>query len=242
MNANTKNTKDLLDPGVVERAPSHQIEWPVQSHELTECHGFTVDVEHVSKEYFTSKYFVGTYVAHCSTFLGGLGGFNLIAPILSYINADVGPSENILWLALVYTMGLAVGLSLMGRITDIFGRRWFMVCANLLGTVSAIVHSRAQSVNVLIGGRNLIGPPGLFLLLSSLPSFDLGTDAATGEPNEGNRFPCPPTEPSDSARPGERQRSLSASRLRLFDISGALRKFKRFRHGKYCQSHPKIQL
>ncbi|KIW86738.1 uncharacterized protein Z519_12651 [Cladophialophora bantiana CBS 173.52] len=39
----------------------------------------------------------------------------------------------VLWLALVYTLGLAVGPGLMGRITDIFGRRWFMVRAKLLG-------------------------------------------------------------------------------------------------------------
>ncbi|KAK5037083.1 hypothetical protein LTR13_004888 [Exophiala sideris] len=124
---------------------------------IPEYHGFATDIEHVPKGYFTSKYFIGTYTAHIFTFLGGLAGFNLIAPILGQIDADIGPSDNIDWVALVFTLGLALGIGLMGRITDIFGRRWFMIIGNLLGVIGALVCSRAQSVNTLIAGETLIG-------------------------------------------------------------------------------------
>ncbi|KIW32624.1 uncharacterized protein PV07_04155 [Cladophialophora immunda] len=124
---------------------------------VAEHHGFATDIDHVPKGYFTTRYFLGTYVAHIFTFLGGLAGFNLIAPILGDINNDIGPSESILWLALVYPLGLAVGLGLMGRVTDIFGRRWFMIIGNLLGTIGAVVCSRAHTINTLIGGETLIG-------------------------------------------------------------------------------------
>jgi len=141
-------------------SPSDQVEKSGVGHDPAEYHGFATDLGHLPKGYFTSKYFMGTYVAHCFTFLGGLGGFNLIAPILGDINAELGPSPDILWVALVYTLGLAVGLGLMGRVTDVFGRRWFMVGGNLLGTVGAVVCSRAQNVPTLIGGETLIGLSG----------------------------------------------------------------------------------
>jgi MFS family permease len=123
-------------------------------------HGFATDVEHVSPGYFTSKYFLGSYAAACMSFLGGLGGFGLIAPVLNEIDVAIGPSPNIIWVALIYTLGLAVGLALMGRITDIFGRRWFLVGGSLLGTIGAIVCSRANSIPTLIGGELLVGIAG----------------------------------------------------------------------------------
>lgn len=43
------------------------------------------------------------------------------------------PSPNLIWVAIVYILGLAVGIGLVGRITDITGRRWFMIVGNLFG-------------------------------------------------------------------------------------------------------------
>lgn len=57
--------------------------------------------------------------------MASTGGFALVAPVLNQINASVGPSVNIIWLSLVYTIGLAIGLLLVGRLSDIFGRRWY---------------------------------------------------------------------------------------------------------------------
>jgi MFS family permease len=57
----------------------------------------------------------------------------------------------------VYILGLAIGLPLVGRISDIFGRRYFMMCGVGLGIIGSIICSTAQSVNVLIIGQTLIG-------------------------------------------------------------------------------------
>jgi len=57
----------------------------------------------------------------------------------------------------VYTLGLALGLTLVGRLTDIFGRRWFFISGVLLGVVGSIIGATAKTLPVLIGGQTLIG-------------------------------------------------------------------------------------
>ncbi|KAJ4366143.1 hypothetical protein N0V83_007778 [Neocucurbitaria cava] len=54
-------------------------------------------------------------------------------------------------------MGLAVGLTLVGRLTDTFGRRWFFISGTALGCIGSIIASTAKSINVLIGGQVLVG-------------------------------------------------------------------------------------
>lgn len=54
-------------------------------------------------------------------------------------------------------MGLAVGLTLVGRLSDIFGRRWFFIVGTGVGCIGAIVCSTAKTIPVLIGGQVLIG-------------------------------------------------------------------------------------
>ena len=45
----------------------------------------------------------------------------MAAPELTVINADIGPDPNVTWVSLVYTLTLAVGLLLVGRLNDLFG-------------------------------------------------------------------------------------------------------------------------
>lgn len=81
----------------------------------------------------------------------------MTAPILNLINADIGPSANITWVAIVYNLMLGLGCTLVGRITDIFGRRWFFAGGSLLAVVGNTVCSRASTVPVMIGGMTMIG-------------------------------------------------------------------------------------
>ncbi|PYH65808.1 MFS general substrate transporter [Aspergillus vadensis CBS 113365] len=89
--------------------------------------------------------------------LAAIAGFAFPAPLLAIINQDIGPSADISWVSLTYTLTIAVGLTLIGRITDIFGRRYIFIGGGVLGTVGSIVCARADSVNTLIGGMTLIG-------------------------------------------------------------------------------------
>jgi MFS family permease len=51
-------------------------------------------------------------------------GYGLIAPILTQINEDIGPSPNILWVPLANTVLGAIVFLMVGQLSDIFGRRW----------------------------------------------------------------------------------------------------------------------
>lgn len=86
-----------------------------------------------------------------------MGGFALAAPLLTLINNDIGPDAQIIWVALAYTLPLAVFQPLVGRLSDLFGRRWFFISGTVLSLIGAIVCSVAKTVPTLIGGTVLIG-------------------------------------------------------------------------------------
>ena len=86
-------------------------------------HGFTADQTTVKEGYFYSPFFLGTMAATGLGLASAVGGFGLAAPNLTLINADIGPDPNITWVSLVYTLTLAIGLLLVGRLSDLFGRR-----------------------------------------------------------------------------------------------------------------------
>ena len=122
-----------------------------------EFHGFVANTSTVPKGYFTSLYFVGSITAIGVNLLASTAGFALIAPILGSIDVAIGPSPYIYWVALVYTLGLAIGLTLIGRISDLFGRRYIFMFGTFLGMLGAIVCSTSNTIPSLIGGQTLIG-------------------------------------------------------------------------------------
>ena len=83
--------------------------------------GFETSTSSLPKGYFRSSFFVGTMFATGLGLAAGVGGFALAAPELAVINADIGPNGNLTWVSLVYTLTLAVGLLLVGRLSDLFG-------------------------------------------------------------------------------------------------------------------------
>lgn len=84
--------------------------------------------------------------------MSGVAPFALAAPLLSDINADIGPSADIEWVGFAYNLVLACTLSLVGRLSDIFGRRWFFICGNFLALVGTVICATAVNVPMLIGG------------------------------------------------------------------------------------------
>ncbi|OAG10688.1 MFS general substrate transporter [Paraphaeosphaeria sporulosa] len=150
---------------VFEKSHSEHVEQASSSHDGsghvanigTDAHGFTADAEELPKGYYYSPFFLGTTVAIGLNLMGSTGGFALVAPVLGQIAVSLDAASSVIWLSLVYTMGLAVGLTLVGRITDTFGRRWFFIGGTALGCIGAIVSSTAKSINVLIGGQVLVG-------------------------------------------------------------------------------------
>lgn len=90
-------------------------------HEDAVDHGFTVGADELPKGYFRSRLFVGSITAVGFNLLASTGGFALIAPVLGEIDVALSPpgapSPAVTWLALVYTLGLAFGLLLVGRLS-----------------------------------------------------------------------------------------------------------------------------
>jgi MFS family permease len=76
---------------------------------------------------------------------------------LAIINEDLGPDPRYTWISLVYNTALAIFLAPLGRLSDIFGRRYFFIGGGVLGVVGSIVCATANSIPMLIGGNVLLG-------------------------------------------------------------------------------------
>lgn len=57
----------------------------------------------------------------------------------------------------MYNAALAIFITPLGRLSDIFGRRYFFIGGGLIGVVGSVVCATAQSIPVLIGGNVLLG-------------------------------------------------------------------------------------
>jgi hypothetical protein len=106
---------------------SHEEDIDVEKHNgyghVDTAHGFSANQETLPKGYYRSLKFIGTMTATGLGLASAVGGFGLAAPALTIINNEIGPDPNIIWVSLVYTLTLAVGLILVGRLSDLFGRR-----------------------------------------------------------------------------------------------------------------------
>jgi hypothetical protein len=127
------NDKSSVD---VEQTPS-------SDDEISEQVGnFETDQNGLPPGYFTSRFFVGTMLAIGLGLFSGTAGFKFAGPVLAVINAELGPVSEVLWqhawngrltavvqdpdyiwISLIYTLASAITLLLIGRISDVFGRR-----------------------------------------------------------------------------------------------------------------------
>jgi hypothetical protein len=78
---------------------------------------FAVHDSELPNGYFRSPYFWGSMFAIGTSVMCGVAGFSFIAPLLGFVNQDVGPSPDSTWIALTYTLTGAVGLMIVGRLT-----------------------------------------------------------------------------------------------------------------------------
>src|ERR1700761_2204475 len=83
---------------------------------------FAIEDTDLPKGYFRSIYFWGSMFAIGLSLMCGVAGFSLVAPILAFVNADIGPSPYLTWVALTYLLTGAVGLMIVGRLTGMLRR------------------------------------------------------------------------------------------------------------------------
>ncbi|KAL5329803.1 hypothetical protein ACEPPN_003322 [Leptodophora sp. 'Broadleaf-Isolate-01'] len=77
-----------------------------------------------------------------------------IAFIARKFPTEVG---NASWIATAPTLILTATSAVIGDLSDIFGRRWFLLCSCILGCAGMLVAGRANSLLTVIGGQVLNG-------------------------------------------------------------------------------------
>ena len=69
----------------------------------------------------------------------------------------IGPSPYISWVNIARTLALSFTYTILGRLSDLFGRRWFFIGGNMVALVGIIVCATAKSVDALIVGSAVYG-------------------------------------------------------------------------------------
>ncbi|CAK7204997.1 hypothetical protein SEUCBS139899_007760 [Sporothrix eucalyptigena] len=107
--------------------------------------------------YWTSFRFLGSVVAIVLLANNLFIGYSMPASILSTIGKDLNASSTISLASLTLTLVKGVCLLLVGSISDVVGRRYFLLGGQLINFVGAIIAARATNVNMLIGASALVG-------------------------------------------------------------------------------------
>ena len=84
-------------------------------------------------------------------------GFILATPILVQLSEKLGGSTIDFWIPSGWGAAAAVGFSLAGRLSDIFGRRYVILVGQLLSIIGGAVACSAKSMNQLIAGEVVLG-------------------------------------------------------------------------------------
>ncbi|CAK4033324.1 MFS general substrate transporter [Lecanosticta acicola] len=125
--------------------------------------------------YYLSARFLGTLIATCLAQISGYLGWVLPANTISLIVAELGGGSHSIWLAVSWQIGFTVGFLWIGRLSDIFGRRWFFMGSSILAVFGNILGSCAQSINMLsacncINGLAAAGQLSFSVVLGELVS------------------------------------------------------------------------
>ncbi|KAK5241145.1 hypothetical protein LTR40_013378, partial [Exophiala xenobiotica] len=108
--------------------------------------------EKLSLSVILSALFLGT------SFTGPIiFGFILVTPILVQLSQVLGGENIDFWIPSGWGAAAAVGFSIAGRLSDIFGRRYVILVGQLLTVVGAAVAASAHSMNQLIAGEVILG-------------------------------------------------------------------------------------
>ncbi|KAK5630424.1 hypothetical protein RRF57_006139 [Xylaria bambusicola] len=110
------------------------------------------------KGYFYSPRFLGALAGFCLSSISAYIFLLFPTNILTYINADIGMTQSLHFLGQYWpNIGLVIYLHILGRLSDLFGRRWFFITGNFVALIGIVVCSTAQNVNALIIGSTIYG-------------------------------------------------------------------------------------
>ncbi|KAL5390632.1 hypothetical protein DPSP01_001707 [Paraphaeosphaeria sporulosa] len=84
-------------------------------------------------------------------------GFILVAPILVQLSQRLGGGDIDFWIPSGWGAAAAVGFSVAGKVSDIFGRRVVILFGQFLTVVGGIVCCTSNTMNQLIAGEVILG-------------------------------------------------------------------------------------
>jgi len=84
-------------------------------------------------------------------------GFILVTPVLVQLSGEIGGSAIDFWIPSGWGAAAAVGFSIAGRLSDIFGRRVVIMTGQAMTIVGAIVAATASTMNQVIAGEVILG-------------------------------------------------------------------------------------
>ncbi|KAL5319252.1 hypothetical protein ACEPPN_012302 [Leptodophora sp. 'Broadleaf-Isolate-01'] len=86
--------------------------------------------------------------------------YQFIGSLIAIVLVGHSPSNNVTLISLVFTLVSGVCLLLVGRISDIVGRRYFIIGGQAFGLIGSIICANAKSINMVIGGTVFVGLSG----------------------------------------------------------------------------------
>ncbi|KAK2011951.1 fungal trichothecene efflux pump [Colletotrichum eremochloae] len=107
--------------------------------------------------YYYSPQFLGALAGFCLSAISAYIFLILPTNVLTFINADIGPSPYISWVNIARTLSLSFTYTILGRLSDLFGRRWFFIGGNMVALLGIIISAVAQNVDTLIVGAAVYG-------------------------------------------------------------------------------------
>lgn len=84
-------------------------------------------------------------------------GFILVTPILVQLSERIGGAKIDFWIPSGWGAAAAVGFSIAGRLSDIFGRRYVILFGQSMTIIGGIICCTAHSMNQLIAGEVILG-------------------------------------------------------------------------------------
>lgn len=92
-------------------------------------------------------------------FMAALGQ-TIVATAMPVIIADLGGFDRYTWVATAYLVAATVSIPIVGRLTDLYGRKVFLVLGTVVFIVGSILAGLSQTMNHLIAFRAIQGIGG----------------------------------------------------------------------------------
>ncbi|KIL91916.1 hypothetical protein FAVG1_04319 [Fusarium avenaceum] len=125
--------------------------------ENVDKNAFGDELDQMPYGYYWSPQFLGSLAAQSLASICAYLGWVLPSNTLALINADIGPSTQIVWAATVWTMGSSIGFLIVGRLSDLYGRKWMVMSTTVLGLTGCIIGGAARNVGMLIASNGCNG-------------------------------------------------------------------------------------